>query len=117
MASVTVTYRAPEGDSPFVEWQGVRFFDGQAVALDERAHAGLIAKANGNPHFEVSGATKAVLKALAPEIKEGVAASVEDDDMAFLVKEAESLGIKIDGRWSRARLEAEISTAKIAKAG
>lgn len=116
MASVTVTYRAPEGDTPVVEWQGVRFFDGQAVALDEGTHASLIAKAKGNPHFEVDKSTKAALRALAPEIKDG-APPADDDELAALVREAESLGIKVDGRWSKARLEAEISTAKIARLG
>ncbi len=118
MGSVTITYHAPEGDSPYVETRGVRLFDGQPVALDEEEHAAFIAKALGNPHFEVSGATKAVLKALAPEFKEGAApAGWPDSDMDALAKEAEALGIKVDGRWSKARLETEISTAKIAKAG
>lgn len=118
MGSVTITYHAPEGDSPYVETRGVRLFDGQPVALDEDEHAAaFIAKANGNPHFEVSGATKAVLKALAPEFKEGAPAGWPDSDMDALVKEAEALGIKVDGRWSKATLETEISTAKIAKAG
>lgn len=56
MASFSVTYRAPEGDSPFVETRGVRFIDGQAVVLEEDEHAELIKAADSNPHFEVEGA-------------------------------------------------------------
>ena len=114
MGSVTVTYHAPPDDQPYVETRGVRFFDGQAVALDEEVHAELIGKARTNPHFEVNDATKAVLKAMAPDFG-GVEPA--DSDMDALVKEAEALGIKVDGRWSKARLEGEISAAKIAKAG
>lgn len=119
MGSVTITYHAPDGDSPYVEMRGMRFFDGQAVAIDEEKHAEFIAKARGNPHFEVSDSTKAVLKALAPEFNDGAVEKARgwpDSDMDALAKEAEALGIKVDGRWSKARLEAEISTAKIAKA-
>jgi len=118
MGSVTITYHAPEGDSPYVETRGMRLFDGQAVALDEAEHAEFIKKAHGNPHFEVIGATKAILKALTPEIKSEAPAGgwPHDSDFDAMVKEAEAFGIKVDGRWSKARLETEISAAKIAKA-
>lgn len=53
MSTVHVTYHAPEGDSPVVETRGVRFFDGQTKPLDSEEHANLIAKAKGNPFFEV----------------------------------------------------------------
>jgi hypothetical protein len=53
--TITITYHAPEGDSPVVDMRGVRFFDGQAKALDVEEHAGLIAKLRGNQHFEVEG--------------------------------------------------------------
>ncbi len=116
--AVTITYHAPEGDSPYVETRGVRLFDGQAVALDEKKDADFIAKAIGNPHFEIVGDTKAVLKALAPKFEEQAPSGgwPHDSDFDAMVKEAETLGIKVDGRWSKARLESEISAAKIAKA-
>ncbi|PBB75204.1 hypothetical protein CK227_10455 [Mesorhizobium sp. WSM4308] len=55
MSRINATYRAPEGDSPFVEMCGVRFFDGQAMPLDSEEHAELIAKLRTNQHFEVGG--------------------------------------------------------------
>ncbi len=116
--AVTITYHAPKGDFPFVETRGMRLFDEQPVALDEKEHAAFIAKAIGNPHFEIAGDTKVVLKALAPKFEDPLPAAgwPHDSDFDAMVKEAEALGIKVDGRWSKARLETEISAAKIAKA-
>lgn len=53
MRKATVTYRAAEGEMAVVETRGQRFFDGQGVELNTRDHGDLIAKADGNPHFDV----------------------------------------------------------------
>lgn len=103
---VTVTYHAPEGDSPVVETRGLRLFDGQALAVDEDENAEFIAKAEGNPHFEVIGVKKKPVSA------ENMSAHDYDAMHDALVAEATGLGIRVDGRWSTARLESEISTAK-----
>lgn len=49
-----VTYNAPQGDDKVVTFCGVEFFAGHPVELDAGEHSHLIAKARGNPHFEVS---------------------------------------------------------------
>lgn len=53
MRKATVTYHAADGENPVVETRGQRFFDGQPVDLNTRDHGELIAKADGNPHFDV----------------------------------------------------------------
>lgn len=53
MRKATVTYNAPEGESAVVETRGQRFFDGRGVELNTRDHGDLIAKADGNPLFDV----------------------------------------------------------------
>ena len=111
MRTVNVTYRTPEGDQPFVETRGVRFFDGQPVALDAELHAELIAKAQGNRHFCVEG----VAGCAAPEL--GDAGGVEDALRGSLVAKAEELGLTVDGRWGLARLQAELARAAQAGAG
>lgn len=58
MTTVSVTYKAPDGDEAVVTTGGVRFFDGQAKQLDGEEHAGLIAKLRTNQHFEVGGKAK-----------------------------------------------------------
>lgn len=52
--ATTATYNAPENDDAVVTMQGVRFFDGQAKELDERAHAELIDKLRTNQHFTLN---------------------------------------------------------------
>jgi hypothetical protein len=54
MASIIATYRAPDGDAPFVEMCGIRFLDGDPVEIDastDTAH--VIQKLRGNQHFDV----------------------------------------------------------------
>jgi hypothetical protein len=46
-----VTYNAPEDDNQVVTMRGVRFFDGQAVEVEDE---GLLGKLRTNQHFEVS---------------------------------------------------------------
>lgn len=58
-----VTYIAPAGDEKVVTYMGVDFYHQQPKDIDDAA---LIAKATGNPHFEVSGA-KPKAKADKPE--------------------------------------------------
>ncbi len=60
MGTVSVTYRAPTGDDRVIETRGLTFFDGQSLSLDEDEHAAFIAKAVGNPLFEVDGAAPKV---------------------------------------------------------
>jgi hypothetical protein len=50
----TVTYHAPPGDNKVVETRGLTFYHDQAQQLDTDEHADFLAKAQGNPHFEVS---------------------------------------------------------------
>jgi hypothetical protein len=56
MAKVSVTYRAPKGDTKYVEWGGFTFFDGQPVEIEDNTpdNQHLIKKASKNPCFEVS---------------------------------------------------------------
>ncbi len=56
MAKVSVTYNAPEDDSEVVTMGGVRFFDGQAVELDDEKeqHFDLLKKLRTNQHFKVN---------------------------------------------------------------
>lgn len=116
MATVVITYHAPPGDQPYCETRGVKFFDGQPVAVDDAQHAELIAKCRTNMHFSVSEDRRVILDAIKPHIEHSHDAprSVEHDENRMqLVAEAEGLGIKVDGRWSDKRLETEISKAKI----
>lgn len=53
MRKAKVTYIAPEGESKVVETRGQTFFDGHAVDLNTDDHGALIAKCQGNPHFDV----------------------------------------------------------------
>lgn len=53
MQNAKVTYHAAEGEADAVTTRGVRFFDGHPVDLNTNDHGALIAKAKGNPHFEV----------------------------------------------------------------
>lgn len=54
MHKATATYNAPEGDSKVVEMGGVTFFDGKEVDLNSFEHAHMIAKLQGNPHFDIT---------------------------------------------------------------
>lgn len=111
----SVTYHAPKGDERVVEMRSVTFFDGQAVMIDDENDVEFIVKLMGNPHFEVVEATpREALKSVSPVFADAASAHVETDDHAALVAEAKALGIEVDGRWGNARLEAEISKAKIA---
>lgn len=58
MGKVAVTYHAPKGDERVVETRGLTFFDGQTQELDADEHKDFLAKAEGNPHFEVGEARK-----------------------------------------------------------
>lgn len=51
MTEVTVTYKAPPGDSKVTEAFGYTFFDGKAekIEVDER----VLGKLQNNPHFTV----------------------------------------------------------------
>jgi len=51
---ISVTYNAPEGDSEVVTMRNVRFFDGQAVEIDEDRHSDLLEKLRTNQHFDVN---------------------------------------------------------------
>jgi len=53
MAKIGVTYVAPKGDSEVVEMQGVKFFSGQTVKIDEDKQERLLSKLRKNPHFRV----------------------------------------------------------------
>lgn len=118
MVDVTITYNAPPGDQPYCETRGVKFFDGQPRSLDVEQHAELIAKCETNPHFTVDGDRRKVLAALKPEfVTAGEQVGTDDNYRSELLAEAESLGVKVDGRWSDRRLETEISKAKIEAAG
>lgn len=55
MAKVSVTYKAPEDDSEVVTMGGYRFFDGQAIEIEENERtADLLNKLRTNQHFEVN---------------------------------------------------------------
>lgn len=119
MALVKITYIAPRDDWPYCEMGGVKFFDGHGVDLEDEAHARLVSKLRNNQHFMVEDMTpKQALKALEPEVSDGSSGSVGgmSRERAELIAEAQSIGIKVDGRWSDARIGEEISKAKIAKA-
>lgn len=55
MPTISVTYRAAEGENDVVTTRGVKFFNGQAQELEFDDHKELILKSVGNPHFEVVG--------------------------------------------------------------
>lgn len=59
--SIKATYRAPAGDSEVVTMRGVRFFDGQAVEVDDKY---LAAKLKKNPHFDVDDPTGDMMAAM-----------------------------------------------------
>jgi hypothetical protein len=50
-----VTYKAPPGDAETLRWAGKEFKNGEGVDIDDPA---ILAKAQGNPYFEVSGGDK-----------------------------------------------------------
>jgi hypothetical protein len=50
-----VTYKAPPGDAESVTWRGKTFKNGEGVDIDDPA---MLAKAQNNPYFEVSGGDK-----------------------------------------------------------
>jgi hypothetical protein len=50
-----VTYKAPPGDAESVTWRGKTFKNGEGVDIDDPA---MLAKAQGNPYFEVAGGDK-----------------------------------------------------------
>ena len=55
MASVSVTYRPPKGESRVCEVFGFTFFDGQPVEIEDTPeNKPAIAKLSKNPVFEVS---------------------------------------------------------------
>ena len=58
MAKIGVTYVAPKGDSEVVEMQGVKFFNGQTVKIDEDKQERLLSKLRKNPHFQVDSDKK-----------------------------------------------------------
>lgn len=53
MRKATVTYNAAEGENQVVTTRGVTFFDGHPQELNTNDHGALIAKCQGNPHFDV----------------------------------------------------------------
>lgn len=117
MALVKITYIAPRDDSPYCETGGVKFFDGHGVDLEDETHARLVSKLRNNQHFMVEDMTpRQALKALEPQMSAYPGGPDWAHERVELVTEAQSLGIKVDGRWSDARIGEEISKAKIAKA-
>jgi hypothetical protein len=50
-----VTYKAPPGDAESITWRGKTFKNGEGVDVDDPA---MLAKAQNNPYFEVSGGDK-----------------------------------------------------------
>jgi len=130
--SATITFIGGEGDGNVAStsWEDsmhkyrVDFRIGQPVLIEPEKERNvqkrafldhIIKKAKGNPFFKVEESARAGLRALAPSFE--TEAAPMDAERDFLVKEAESLGIKVDGRWSLETLKTEISSAKIAKAG
>lgn len=74
-------------------------------------------KLSGNAHFDADYGDEIATDGslIEPGPKRKVVAT--DAKMDALLAEADAVGLKVDGRWSKARLEGEISAAKIAKAG
>lgn len=106
------------GDGPaFVKLFGVVFPKGEEVVVRDDA---AVVKLSTNNHFVSEDMTpRQALKALEPEISDGSDSSVRgmSRERAELIAEAQTLDLKVDGRWSDARIGEEISKAKIAKAG
>jgi hypothetical protein len=66
--TVSVTYRAPKGDSKVVELYGRTFFDGQAVEIEDNEENGhAIAKLTRNKFFDVVKAAVAKHRAARAE--------------------------------------------------
>ena len=78
MKKLSVTYKAPPGDSKVVEAFGHTFYDGKSetVTVDDR----IAAKMQANPHFKCGEASDA--KAEAHEATEAETKAAEDADKA-----------------------------------
>lgn len=72
-----VTYNAPEDDSEVVTYMGIKFFSGQPKEIDGDTEAGanLLAKADGNPFFDVDGDVPAKAAPATPAAKGAAAAA------------------------------------------
>jgi len=81
MSTVSVTYKAPKGDSKVCELFGYTFFDGKPVEIEENeANAHALKKLANNSLFETSGGTSAATAGQREAAATGPEPEDEDDD-------------------------------------
>jgi hypothetical protein len=95
MAKVSVTYKAPQGDSKVCELFGFTFFDGKPVEIeDNEQNAHALKKLGNNSLFETSGGTTTAAAGQPKGAVETKSEDKEEDDDDIKDKD-----IKKKGRW------------------